>query len=127
MSFAGSICLPEQIDSLSVPAILHICGKTDPVIEDMASTGAAILSVEPVVDVPAAKEKLKKFERFIPLAGGIDTVITLFSGNEDEVFQEVLKAIEMGYDMVAPGCSIAPGSPLANLKAMVRAAEQVSY
>ena len=114
----------RQIEALSVPTILHICGKTDPIIEDMANTGAAILSVEPVVDVPAAQEKLKKFDRVIPIVGGIDTMVTLFSGSEDEVVQESLNAIKVGYDMVAPGCSIAPGSPLVNLKAMVKAAEQ---
>lgn len=114
----------RQIEALSVPTILHICGKTDPIIEDMADTGAAILSVEPVVDVPAAQEKLKKFDRVIPIVGGVDAIVTLFSGSADEVFQQSLKAIEMGYDMIAPGCSIAPASPLSNLKAMVRAAEE---
>ncbi|MEW5920882.1 MAG: MtaA/CmuA family methyltransferase [Bacillota bacterium] len=113
----------RQIEALSVPSILHICGKTNPIIEDMASTGAAILSVEHTIDSVDAKEKLKKFDRFIPLIGGVDAVVTLFSGSEDEVLQQSLKALESGYDMVAPGCSIAPGSPLANLKAMVKAAE----
>lgn len=114
----------RQIEALTVPTILHICGKTDPIIEDMANTGAAILSVEPVVDVPAAQEKLKKFDRVIPIVGGVDAIVTLFSGSADEVLQQSLKAMEMGYDMIAPGCSIAPGSPLANLKAMVRAAQE---
>ena len=116
----------RQIEALSVPTILHICGKTDPIIEDMANTGAAILSVEPVVDVPAAQEKLKKFDRVIPIVGGVDAIVTLFSGSAEEVLQQSLKAMEMGYDMIAPGCSIAPGSPLANLRAMVKAAEQAS-
>ncbi len=116
----------RQIEALSVPSILHICGKTNPIIEEMADTGAAIISVEPVVDVPDAKDKLKKFDRFIPLVGGADAVITLFSGSEDEVLRESLEAIEMGYDMLAPGCSIAPGSPLANLRAMVKAAEKAA-
>jgi len=116
----------KQIEALSTPAILHICGKTDPIIEDMANTGAAILSVEPVVDVPAAQEKLKKFDRVITIVGGVDAIVTLFSGSADEVVQQSLKAMEMGYDMIAPGCSIAPASPLANLKAMVRAAVEAS-
>jgi len=81
------------------------------------------LSVEPKVDAPAAKEKLSKFARFIPLVGGVDAVTTLFSGSEEEVVQETIKSIKQGYDMVAPGCSIAPGSPLVNLKAMIKGAE----
>lgn len=112
----------RQNAALSVPAILHICGKTDIIIDDMANTGASILSVEPKVDAPAAKEKLKKYDRFIPLIGGVDAVTTLFSGSEEEVVQETIKAINQGYDMIAPGCSIAPGSPVVNLRAMIKGA-----
>ena len=113
----------RQIEALSaVPTILHICGKLDPIMDDIAQTGATAISVEPKVNVAEAKEKLRKYERFIALIGGIDAVAMLYSGRPEEVEQATIAAVHAGYDLLAPGCSIAPGSPLDNLRAMVSGA-----
>jgi [methyl-Co(III) methanol-specific corrinoid protein]:coenzyme M methyltransferase len=114
----------RQIKSISVPVILHICGNLDLIIDDIAETGVTAISVEPKVDAPAAKEKLSKYDRFIPLIGGVDAVTTLYSGSPEQVAQVTVDAINQGYDMIAPGCSIPPGSTLENLKAMVIGAQR---
>jgi [methyl-Co(III) methanol-specific corrinoid protein]:coenzyme M methyltransferase len=102
-----------------IPTIIHICGKLDDVIEDVAGLGATAISVEPKVDAPRAIEKLKRFDRHIPLIGGVDAAHTLFSGNIDKIKEEVRKAVADGYHMIAPGCSIPPATSTASLRAMV--------
>jgi len=111
----------KQIEELEYKTILHICGKLDRVIEDVAMTGTTALSVDINVDVPKAKDILTRQERFIPLMGGVNAAHTLFSGSPDEVKNEVRKAILDGYSFIAPSCSIAPGTPTENLLAMVEA------
>jgi [methyl-Co(III) methanol-specific corrinoid protein]:coenzyme M methyltransferase len=117
----------RQIAALSaVPTILHICGKLDPIIDDIAQTGVTAISVEPKVNAAEAKEKLRGYGRFIPLIGGIDAVTTLFGGRPEDVELAAVAAAREGYDMLAPGCSIAPGSPLGNLRAMVSGAAKAA-
>lgn len=107
-----------------IPTIMHICGKLDDVIEDVADLGVTAISVEDKVDAPAAIRKLARYDHFIALIGGVDAVHTLFSGNVDKVAEEVKKAMADGYHMIAPGCSIPPATPIANLRAMVETVEQ---
>lgn len=117
----------KQIQQLQgVPTIIHICGKVDAVIKDIADTGATAISVEPRVDARSAKTKLAQVGRPVPLIGGVDAVHTLFSGKPEEVEDEVRAALADGYDMIAPGCSIPPAAPTANLVAMVRAARSAA-
>jgi [methyl-Co(III) methanol-specific corrinoid protein]:coenzyme M methyltransferase len=115
----------RQIDNLgSVPTIIHICGKVNPIGSLIAETGTTAISVEPSVDAPALKETLRSFGRPIPLIGGVDAVVTLFSGTPEDVKADVRKALADGYDMIAPGCSVPPSAETANLRAMVQAAEE---
>ncbi|MEW6423754.1 MAG: MtaA/CmuA family methyltransferase [Bacillota bacterium] len=107
----------------TIPTIIHICGKLDDVIEDIAGLGVTMISVDPKVNAPKAIEKLKKFERFIPIIGGVDTANTLFSGNVNKIKEEVSKAIADGYHMIAPGCAIPPSTSVRALRAMVEQAE----
>lgn len=39
------------IDTIDIPVILHICGKLDAVMTDIAATGASAISVESSVDI----------------------------------------------------------------------------
>jgi len=107
-----------------IPTIMHICGKLDDVIDDVAGLGVTAISVEDKVDAPAALEKLSRYDRFIALIGGVNAVHTLFSGSVDKVAAEVKKAMAEGYHMIAPGCSIPPATPVAALRAMVETVEQ---
>lgn len=112
----------KLISEIKGPTIIHICGKLDAVIKDVAMTGITALSVEPKVNAARAKEVLSEFDRYIPLIGGVDAVHTLFNGEPADVKKEVEGAIAAGYSMIAPGCSIPPATPLDNLLAMVEAA-----
>ncbi|MFZ5632325.1 MAG: MtaA/CmuA family methyltransferase [Bacillota bacterium] len=104
-----------------IPTIIHICGKTDAIIEDMANLGATAISVEEKTSAPEAIKKLARYDRHIALIGGVNAPNTLYSGNIDKIIAEVRKAVADGYHMIAPGCSIPPGASTDGLRAMVRA------
>ncbi len=111
----------KQIGAIPVPTILHICGNVDPIVEYMGQTGADILSLEPKASVQLAREKCGKDIVFM---GGVDTATTLFMQDAETVRQACEEAIADGMQILAPGCAVAPGTPLENLLAMVEVAKK---
>ncbi len=105
--------------AIGVPRILHICGKVDRIVEWMGQTGAEILSIEPKADMNLAREKCG---RDVILMGGIDTSSTLFTGDSQTVKNACEASLSAGIQILAPGCAVAPGTPLENLLAMVEVA-----
>lgn len=114
----------KQVESLSVPTIIHICGKLDPIIVDIAKTGCAAISVEHNVDIAAALEKFKAEGLTTLLIGAVDPVGALFNGDPDKVRQETRESIEKGFSMISPGCGVPPATTTANLTAMVETARK---
>jgi [methyl-Co(III) methanol-specific corrinoid protein]:coenzyme M methyltransferase len=108
-------------ESISVPKILHICGNVDSIVEWMGRTGAAILSLEPKADPELAR---KKCGPDIILMGGVDTATTLFMKDAQTVRAGCEESVEKGIQILAPGCAVAPGTPLENLLAMVEVAKR---
>lgn len=109
----------QVFEAISVPKILHICGNVDSIVEWMGRTGAEILSLEPKADVDLAR---KKCGPDMILMGGVDTATTLFMKDPETVREGCEEQIERGIQILAPGCAIAPGTPLANIAAMVESA-----
>lgn len=110
----------RQFEAISVPKILHICGKLDAIAELVGQTGADILSIEPKTDL---KNMRLKCGPDMLLMGGVDTATTLFSGDAAAVRQACKVSIEGGVQILAPGCSISPGTPFENLLAIVDVAK----
>lgn len=109
----------KLVESLRVPTIIHICGKLDPIIVDIAKTGCAAISVEPNVNIPLALEKFKVEGLETQLVGAIDTVETLFTGEVEDVKRETREAIAKGFSMIAPGCAVPPAADTRSITAMV--------
>jgi [methyl-Co(III) methanol-specific corrinoid protein]:coenzyme M methyltransferase len=109
------------LEAISVPTILHICGNVDPIVEWMGQTGADILSLEPKADAGLARRKCGPD---IILMGGVDTATTLFMKDVETVKGGAEESIAAGIQVLAPGCAVAPGTPLENLLAMVEVAKQ---
>ncbi|MDD3042258.1 MAG: methylcobamide:CoM methyltransferase MtaA [Methanosarcinaceae archaeon] len=106
--FSGSV------DSVT---ILHICGNVNSVLDYMADCGFEGLSVEEKIgSVKQAKEVIGDRAT---LVGNISSPFTLLPGPEDKIRTESKQALEDGIDVLAPGCGIAPMTPLENIKAMV--------
>ena len=110
----------RQFEAISVPTILHICGNVDPIVEWMGQTGANILSLEPKASAQLARQKCSSD---IILMGGVDTATTLYMKDPETVKQGCEETIEDGIQILAPGCAVAPGTPMENLLAMVEVAK----
>jgi len=110
----------RQFGAIPVPKILHICGNVDFIVAYMGQTGADVLSLEPKASTKLAREKCGAD---IILMGGVDTVTSLYLMDPQTIKQECEKTIAGGIQILAPGCSVAPGTPLENLLAMVDVAK----
>jgi [methyl-Co(III) methanol-specific corrinoid protein]:coenzyme M methyltransferase len=103
--------------------ILHICGETDSIIPDILECGFSAISVE---------ENVKDLNYIIDLAhrnntpviGNISTSNTLYGKTPEHVGKEVFQCLDAKIDILAPGCGIAPETPLRNLLAMVEARDE---
>ena len=113
--------LIELMKSVKGYFVLHICGKTKPIIRDMAETGTHALSIEDKVDVRYAKETAGDKARII---GNVSTSKTIFMGTPDEVKEEAKKVLDAGVDLLAPACGLPSVAPLDNIKAIVAAVKE---
>jgi [methyl-Co(III) methanol-specific corrinoid protein]:coenzyme M methyltransferase len=110
----------KQFDAIPVPKILHICGNVDGIIEYMGRTNADIISLEPKASATLARQKCGND---MILMGGVDTATTLYMKDPETVRQGCEESIADGIQILAPGCAVAPGTPLENLLAMVEVAK----
>ena len=110
----------RQFEAISVPKILHICGKVDRIVKWMGQTGADIISIEPKASSKIAREHCGPD---MILMGGIDTATTLFLKGTETVKEVCHQSIAEGFQILAPGCAMSPGTPTENLLAMVEVAK----
>lgn len=105
--------------------IIHICGNTTPILQDLAKTGAKCLSVDESVDLNHAKQSVGNK---VALFGNV-SVETLFKGRrkdvEDNVKQCIEKAGNTGY-IVSSSCGLHSKTPFENLFTMVKATKKYS-
>ncbi len=99
--------LTRALDAWDSPKLLHICGKTDPLIEMMADCHADGITVDIKCDVAEARKKLGDD---VLLMGNLDTYpITCDEKTPKEKAVEHIKwIIDSGIDAIMPGCDLWP-------------------
>ncbi len=104
------------------PMVLHICGKSNNIIDSMNRCGASALSVD-------QKNDLSETRRTIGpepiLLGNFDPFNILVKGTPDDVERTVGECVRSGVDAVWPGCDIWPTAPRENMEALMRAVKSV--
>jgi [methyl-Co(III) methanol-specific corrinoid protein]:coenzyme M methyltransferase len=96
-----------------------MCGDIDAILEPLSECGFEGISVEEkIIDLQTAKEILKDKSKLI---GNVSTSGTMLMRSYDDVKNEAKNCLEEGVDVLAPGCGIAPNTPLKNIKALVDA------
>lgn len=108
---------------------LHICGKTRPIWEGMADTGADCLSIDNAADLAEAKAKVGHRVR---LMGNIPPSEIMLQGTPAQVRQAVRACVRKAYDnpkglVVASGCSLPVETPWANIDAMLAAVREIGW
>ena len=103
------------------PVILHICGDVGDSLKTLSECGFEAISIEEKVSVKAAKEAIGDRARLI---GNVSPSGTMLFGTPDVVKAEAKECLSAGVDILAPGCGIAPRTPLANIRALVEARDE---
>ncbi len=127
---------PSKFDELSLPYIkqvfealegkvqlgLHICGRTLPIVEKMAESGAIFLEIDAKNDLAEVMEKIKGK---ICISGNLDTS-NLLHNNLNDIKQEIKMCLSKGGKqgfILSSGCEVANGTSIENVKAMVDLAQ----
>ena len=104
--------------------LIHICGRTDLLVETIAEAGISIFSVDSIDMVKAQNDSAKRCALF----GNLSPALVLGSKSANEVYaisKELCAQMKpFGGFILAPGCDLAPNIPLDNLLAMARAAKE---
>jgi [methyl-Co(III) methanol-specific corrinoid protein]:coenzyme M methyltransferase len=108
--------IAESIHKAEKPVIVHICGKLDSVIPQVARIKSDALSVDAFVN-------LKKIKAEIPdivTMGNLSTIALEFAEPEKiTAMTEFL--LRDKTDIIAPACGLSTSTPLKNIKAMTEA------
>jgi len=103
------------------PKVLHICGDTNAIVEQMAACGADALSVEKKNNVAETRRKLGPGAIIF---GELDAYGILSQGTPDQVEKAVQEAIARGVNGIWPGCDIWPKVPRENMGMLMTAARK---
>ena len=103
------------------PKILHICGDTNGIVEQMALCRADAISVEKKNDVVETRKKLGPD---VLIFGELDAYGVLSQGKPDDVDRAVKEAVDRGVNAIWPGCDIWPVVPKENMEALMAAARK---
>jgi len=110
--------LERVLAALESPKVLHICGETNIIIEQMASCGADAISVDQKNRLSESRDKVGADTI---LMGNIDPYNVMVRGSPNDIDNSVKEAITSGADAIWPGCDIWPTIPRINMEALVTA------
>ncbi len=115
----------DAAHELGLPYMLHICGKTEPILPEMVSTGADALELDYKTDPRHARDVLAGKTTFV---GNIDPSGVLALGTPAEVERKTRELMKIFATtprfILNAGCAIPALTPPENLKAMIRAARE---
>ena len=98
--------------------VLHICGDTLPILDQMVGTGVTGISIEEKVKPEDAAAKVGGKT---VLVGNVGSVRPLFQGTPEEVKEAALRSANAGFNVISSGCGVAVATPDANMEALVAA------
>jgi len=108
------------------PPALHICGNTSRILNEMADTGAGVLSLDNVVDLGLAKTTVG--DR-VALLGNVHPTEAMYLGTPDDVRAGVRACLAKAWDspkgyVLGLGCGLPIDAPPENILALVDAARE---
>ena len=107
------------------PVSLHICGAAQPLLADMAASGAEVLEIDHQVNLAQACQIVGPD---LTLWGNLDPVAVLAQGTPEQVRQAARRACTVARAcghrrfVLSSGCTLAMATPFANLEAMLESA-----
>lgn len=111
--------------SLGCDYILHICGNTNLILEDVATVGASGFEIDYKTDMRVARRVLRDRVTFI---GNVDPSGVLARGCPELVERTTRQLLDVFAGeprfILNAGCAIPPTAPEANIRALLRAADR---
>ncbi|MBI2939925.1 MAG: MtaA/CmuA family methyltransferase [Chloroflexi bacterium] len=108
----------ELHERIKCPLILHICGLTLDRLDAIAQTHFAAFHIDSKNDPRRAKQIVGNR---ISLVGNVNNPETLYARGPEQVRQEVFRALDAGYEIIAPECAIPLRTRLENLTEIPKA------
>jgi uroporphyrinogen decarboxylase len=101
---------------------MHICGKLEPILDQVADTGVRSADMDSPVDLAASRRRLG---RRLTMIGNVSPVELMAApaARITELAREVLAGREELGLVLGAGCNMSPRTPPENIRAMVEAAE----
>ena len=111
--------LVDGIHALGAYVRLHICGNTRPLLEGMGTLRCAIVDLDHMVPLEAAREAMGPDQ---VLLGNIDPVAALRNGTPESVYQAVAECHRQAGPryIVGAGCEVVRDTPHDNVRALAR-------
>jgi uroporphyrinogen decarboxylase len=113
----------EEAHRLGLPYVIHICGRTEPILDDMLETGADGFDLDYQTDARVAHDKMKDRAVFV---GNLDPSEVIARGTPELVEERSRELVEIFADtprfVLNAGCAIPADTPPENIRAMIRAA-----
>jgi [methyl-Co(III) methanol-specific corrinoid protein]:coenzyme M methyltransferase len=110
--------LKQIFGQIESPKILHICGDTNAIVEQMFICWADAISVEKKNKVAETRKKLGPGA---VIFGDLDAYGVLVQGKPEDVEKAVKEAVDGGVNGIWPGCDIWPTVPKKNMEALIAA------
>ena len=112
--------LAELAHALNVPYMLHICGNTLPILEDMPKTEIDAVELDYKTDI---YQIYKHYKDRIVLSGTIDPSGIIAMGTPKQVEEKALELLKLYEDsprfIMNAGCAIPPETPEENIRKLV--------
>ena len=120
----ADIKVKQRVSERCPSCLIHICGRTDKLVEPVARARMGVLSVDSIDMVKAQQDSAGRCALF----GNLNPAQILAAKSAEEVY-EISAGLcrqmkPFGGFILAPGCDLAPNIPLENLQAMARAARE---
>jgi uroporphyrinogen decarboxylase len=117
--------LVEFVHEAQMPYLIHICGDTAPILDDMIVTGADAFELDYKTDINLIYEKMADKITFV---GNIDPSGVLALGTKELVAQKTRELMEVYSDsprfVLNAGCAIPPSTPAENIFEMIKVSRE---
>ncbi|MCE5230759.1 uroporphyrinogen decarboxylase family protein [bacterium] len=109
---------------------LHICGNSTQILGDMAKSGADVLELDHLVPMDLA---CRVVPQNVAIWGNLDPVSVLMNGTPGQVREASIAALKTCAQagrsrfVLSSGCTLAPDTPEANVRALIDVAREYRY
>ena len=118
--FSGKYCKKIITEGINVMSVLHICGNTNHIINEMEKTGADGLSLDSQVKLPEIYDYLKTDTALI---GNIDPVSIVTFADSESVHRksrDLMRAMHSKSNFIlSTGCDIPANAAIENIQAIM--------